>query len=279
MKHLLSVLLAAVLLLTCAVGASAFTSDGVGPMPNLINGTHRWLVDRSFVILENEQPAAAAWFDEQARSTIREYMDWPDHNERAAGEVFLDDFMAIWHSYRPEDGTNTLGNQNGNAAKRLAHWYEAAVAHYMAGDTQAAFADLGKSLHYLTDLLSPPHTGERSFDFLVGAQVFNPLRLLRNAVIHGPYELLATAAQRNYAVDAGGLYDWSMEHGIEEIGHENALFSVYYYAISEELLRFPFAPEKISATFKYPLERAQQSVAGFLYRFYHDVQAAAADRS
>jgi len=273
MKPLLSVLLAAILLFACAVGASAFTSDGVGPMPNLINGTHRWLVDQSFIILENEQPAVAAWFDEQARSTIREYMDWPDHNERAAGEVFLDDLMAIWHSYRPEDGTNTLGNQNGNAKMRLVHWYEAAVAHYIAGDTQAAFADLGKALHYLTDLLSPPHAGERSFDSILDVQAFNPLRLLRNALIHGPYELLANVLQCNYAVETGGLYAWSMEHSIEEIGHENALFSVCYYAMLEELLLFPFAPEKISATINYPLERAQQSVAGFLYRFYRDVQA------
>jgi len=273
MKRLLSVLFAAALLFSCSVNAFAFTSDGLGPMPNLINGTHRWFVDRGFVILEHEQPEIAAWYNQQARQSIREFMDWPDHNERAQGDVFFDTVMGIWHSYRPEDGTNTLGNQNGNAKMRLAHWYGAAVSNYIAGEAEAAFQDLGKALHYLTDLLSPPHTGERSFELILGAKVFNPLRLVRNALIHGPYELLASALKYNYAVETGGLYDWSMENSIEGIGHQNALFSLAYYKLLEELLLFPFAPEKIHATMKYPLERGQQSVAGILYRFFHDVQS------
>lgn len=273
MKRLLSALFAAALLFACSIGAFAFTSDGFGPVPDLIDGTHRWFVDQGFVILENEQPAAAAWFGLEARRAIREYMDWPDHNERA-GDVLFDVVMGNWHSYLPEDGTNTLGNQNGNAKTRLAHWYGAAVSNYKAGDAQAAFQDLGKALHYLTDLLSPPHVGERSFDTVRGIKVINPLRMFRNAFIHGPYELLASALKDNYAVETGGLYGWTTENSLEQIGHQNALFSADYYAMLEELLLCPFAPEKMTATFKGPLERAQQSVAGILYRFYRDARAA-----
>jgi len=272
MKRLLSVLLAAALLFTCSVGASAFTADGIGPFPDIIKGTHRWFVDRGFDILENEQPAVAAWFGQEGRGIVREYIDWPDHNERAEGN-FFDVFMAIWHSYRPEDGTNTLGNQNGNAKIRFAYWYGEAVSNYKAGDAQAAFQDLGKAMHYLTDLLSPPHTGERSFEIICGTKVINPLRMLRNAPIHGGYELLAGALQDNYAVETGGFYDWATENSLEEIGHQNALYSDGYYAILEEWLLCPFAPEKFASTVKDPLEWGQRCVAGILYRFYCDVQA------
>ena len=272
MKRLLSVFLAAALLLAYPAGVSAFTSDGLSFAPNLISGTHRWFVDQSFVILENERPAAAKWFGQEARRTIREYMDWPDHNERA-GDIFFDVVMGNWHSYLPGDGTNTLGNQNGNAKTRLAYWYGAAVSNHKAGNAQAAFQDLGKALHYLTDLLSPPHVGERSFDTVKGVKVLNPLRMFRNAFIHGPYELLASALKDNYSIDTGGLYGWAAENSIEQVGHQNAMFSAEYYAILEELLVFPFAPDKIAAAVQDPLEQAQRSVAGVLYRFYRDVQA------
>ena len=272
MKRFLSVLLASGMLLACSINASAFTSDGLSAAPNLINGTHRWFVDRSFGILENEQPVIAAWFGQEARCTIREYMDWPDHNERA-GDVLFDVIMGNWHSYLPGDGTNTLGNQNGNAKTRLVYWYDKAVSNYKAGNTEAAYQDLGKAMHYLTDLLSPPHVGERSFDVIRGIKVINPLRMLRNAPIHGPYELLVSIMKNSYAVEAGGLYDWATESSIEEIGHQNALFSAEYYAVLEELLLCPFSPGKFAAAVQYPLQRAQQSVAGLLYRFYHDVQA------
>jgi len=272
MKRILSALLAAALLSVCSIGASAFTSDGLSVAPNLIDGTHRWFIDQGFVILENEQPTAAAWFSLEARRTIREYADWPDHNERA-GDILFDAIMGNWHSYLPGDGTNTLGNQNGNAKTRLAYWYDKAVSNYKAGNTEEAYQDLGKAMHYLTDLLSPPHVGERSFDVLRGIKIINPLRMLRNAPIHGPYELLASAMKDNYATDTGGLYEWAMETCIEEIGHQNALFSAEHYHILEELLRFSFAPGKFVATVQGPLERGQRSAAGLLYRFYRDAQA------
>jgi len=272
MKRLLSVFFAAALLFVCPIGASAFTSDGLSAAPNLIKGTHRWFVDRSFEILENEQHTAAKWYGQEARRTIRDYMDWPDHNERA-GDILFDVIMGNWHSYLPEDGTNTLGNQNGNAKTRLVYWYDAAVSNYKAGDTQAAFQDLGKALHYFTDLLSPPHVGERSFDVIRGVKVINPLRMLRNAPIHGGYELLAGALKDNYAVETGGRYSWATENSIEQAGHQNALFSAEYYAVLEELLRCPFALDKVVAAVRDPLERAQRSVAGVLYRFYQDAQA------
>jgi len=272
MKRLLSALLAGVLLFACPIGARAFTSDGLSFAPNLIDGTHRWFVDQGFQILENEQPAAARWFDTQARSIVREYIDWPDHNERAEGMLF-DVIMAIWHSYLPEDGTNTLGNQNGNAKIRFAYWYDAAVANHRAGNARAAFEDLGKALHYLTDLLSPPHVGERSFEVIGGVKVINPLRMARNMFIHGPYELLAGAMQDTCAVEAGGLYAWALRTDVETAGHENALFSAEYYLQLEDLLRFQYVPGKFSAAVQGPLERGQQCVAGFLYRFYLDVKA------
>ena len=249
MKRSLFIFFAAALLFVCQIGASAFTSDGISFAPDLINGTHRWFVDRGFEILENEQPAAANWFGPEARRDIREYMDWPDHHERA-GDILFDVVMGNWHSYLPEDSTNTLGNQNGNAKTRLVYWYDAAVSSYKAGSTQAAFQDLGKALHFLTDLLSPPHVGERSFDVIRDIKVLNPLRMFRNAFIHGPYELLASTVKDNYAAETGGLYGWVTENSIEQLGHQNALFSAEYYATLEELLLCPFAPDKIITAVK-----------------------------
>jgi len=247
----------------------------------VINGTHRWFVAQGFEILGNEQPTAAKWFDEDARNIIREYVDWPDQNEK--GDDFFNNIMGSWHSYRPEDGLNTIGRNNGTAKSRFMFWYEEAVRNYKAGKKQAGLQDLGKAIHYLGDLCSPPHVGERSFEMFRGKKAFNPLRVARNGVTHLAYESVANALKRNYAIETGGLYAFATANSIEQIGHKTASYAVNYYAVIENSLIFPLTPEEAIAeilngaeaetrAIKEPLERAQASTAGLLYRFYRDVR-------
>ena len=257
-KRTLTVIVTLVFLLVSSVATSAFFIDGVGPFPNLLNGTHRWLIDQGFDILEHEQFAVANWFCEDARALIWEYIDWPDHNERG-GDLFST-IMGSWHSYRPEDSLCTIGRTAETAMTRFIFWYEFAIEQHMGGEEEAAFRALGKSIHYLTDLSSPPHTGERSFEMLFGTRVFNPIRVLYNGLTHFIYEAAVVVVQNNYAVQCGGLYDWFMQNCLEYIAHQTARYSVAFY---QRMCR---------GAIQAPLERAQRNVAGVLYRFYHEAQ-------
>jgi len=264
-KFSLTMLLAAALLLMTAIPAAGFFVDGVGPFPNLINGTHRWLVNQGFDILDNEQPAVASRFDENARALIWQYVDWPDSNER--GDTLANRIMGTWHSHRGEDGLDTLGNAGITANTRFVHWYNIALAYYADGDQEGAFAALGKSIHYLTDMASPPHAGERSFEVLGNCRIFNPFRVAVNAINHPVYEAWVNIVKYRHAVQCGGLYDDAVTYSPEEFGHQTAQYAMQFYPFFGRGF-FANSNTRIAA----PLHRAQRSVAGILYRFYHDTK-------
>jgi len=278
MKRLLSALLAAGLLIANSFGASAFFVDSIGDL-TFINGTHRWLIDRSFEILGNEKPAMARWYGEKARDIIREYTDWPDQYEK--GDDFANRTMGSWHSYRPKEGVNTLGKKDETANTRLVFWYNEAVSKYKAGQKDESFRALGKATHYLGDMASPPHTGERSYWILSGVIVYRPLRIAFNGASHLTYEAAANTLKDFYAVQTGGLYHLAMQNSVKQIGHKTALFSLNYYYIIEDSEIFRMrVDEAVTETrkgngleqrsIKEPLEYAQKILAGLLYRFYHD---------
>ena len=280
MKRLFSIFLAAALLFANAFGASAFFVDSIGDL-NFINGTHRWLIERSFEMLGNEKPAVARWYGGIARGIIREYADWPDQYEK--GDDFANRTMGSWHSYRPKNGVNTLGKKGETANTRFIYWYNEAVAKYKAGKKEESFQALGKAAHYLGDMASPPHTGERSYFMLSGIIVYRPLRVAINGVTHLTYEAAANTLKDFYAVQTGGMYDHAMKNSVKQIGHRTALFSLNYYYIIEDSeifrMRVDEAVTEIrngngleQRSIKEPLEYAQKILAGLLYRFYIDVR-------
>ena len=273
-------------------------------------GTHQWLSARGFAILRNERSSAFQWFSSYAngRERVIRFSDWPDWPESGERYPILEFSLAgipVWrqesnnrHFYHLPTGTNLLNDQidrGENAVTRFEYWYNRAVEHYLGCDKEdcfRAFEYLGKSIHFLADLGSPPHIGDiapadtrfrtlaTSNDTITHVQMLNNrLCFLNTGLNHLRYEVVAHQLRKDFATHGGGHYHWVEENiPLRELAGEIARYSYGYYPRSQSavfatgvcvfsLLGKPQYRDAIGN----PLLASQRNIAGILYRFFYDV--------
>jgi len=227
------------------------------------NNTHQWITSRAFTILNNDRRNARNWFASRPgtsrhgnfMATVIGYSDWPDHYE---GRNQND-----WHFYHVETGTNFYWNRNDShtARSRFEHWYNQAVAAGRRADWANAARFLGKAIHYLSDLNSPPHTGDRATNVL---GIMFPCPVL--SLAHGIYEMEADVYRDFFLATTSPYYNWHLTNTPSQIARTVAVTANQYYPAC--YLPFPLN----LAAIQWPLTWAQQHVAALLYKFYVDSQ-------
>ena len=218
--------------------------------------THQWLTSRALTILQNDKPSVYNWFLTSEKQLMTEYSDWPDNNETK-------DYNS-WHFYHYATGTNYWWNRNDThtAKSRFSYWYGQAVAQGKNANWNTAAQHLGKAIHYLSDMGTPCHTGERAINPALG---IDPRNLIQ-ASNHSTYEQRANDAKSLYAVSTASYYNWFISNTTSYIADINSSISSSYYAncySSDATLRNP--------TIEWPLKYTQQDVAGLIYKYFYDV--------
>ena len=238
--------------------APDYSSDNQGDWASGgISKTHQWLTARGFAILANEQSAIYSKFTAAQIGYVTEDSDWPDII--ANGET-IDTFNC--HFYNYPTGTNYWWETTPTAKDKFDYWYNSAKDKYNRDDTEEGFKDLGKAIHYLSDIGSPVHTGDRAFDTGLGLIVD-----IAQGARHFAYESDADTYKTNFSATSGGYYYFYANNNTDYIIEVNAGISYNYYADTAPL----FPPyDDYWAAVQYPLEYTQRDIAGLLYKFYLD---------
>ena len=254
------------------------------------NKTHQWIITRAFTILNSERPLAYSMFTSHERSLITKFSDWPDWKD--SGETgpaipFYENSNS-WHFFCYNHKTNLTGGvldaPRPTAVDRFEYWYGSAVNKYRNGDKEGGCEDLGKAIHYLSDLGTPVHTGYcyRDLDDLYIASSYPDLGVI-TLQVHGPYESDANAQRANYAVVDGGRYDWATSRNLTQIAEEIAETSSFYFGRVFNAKSVPFYdllyPSHYREALEDPLKNNQRNIAGLLYKFSYDVHSVSPDTS
>ena len=95
--------------------------------------------------------------------TYSDWPDWPNSGERGP-EMLFGFWSNTSHFYRPSNGLNWFRDYQRpgiNARERTGFYFDRAVQAYNQNNPRQAFYYLGAASHFLTDLASPPHTGDQ----------------------------------------------------------------------------------------------------------------------
>ena len=124
------------------VGVSAFSSE-----------THQYTTLRGLNILDEVHGGNYSnFYTQKDRDQIFTYCTKPDEDEIEGAYKY--------HFYNPATEKNFMGEDD-SALTRCKSHYNKAVYYYKAGNREAAFEELGRSLHFLEDLNTPVHTNNQ----------------------------------------------------------------------------------------------------------------------
>ena len=150
MKRFFCLFLSVMLILGCTVPAMAADTDGGGVSAEWASGgiesTHQFLTNRLLAILANDKPNAAAILSPYS-GILLAYSDWPDTFENDGG-------LYTSHFYNPYTGKTFLGSTT--ALNRFTTHANNAKKYYAKNRT-LAMQELGKALHFLSDINEPHH--------------------------------------------------------------------------------------------------------------------------
>lgn len=216
--------------------------------------THQWIASRALTILNIDKGAEYSKYIKYDTSKIVEAADWPDADEG--------DWAHDCHFYYYPDKSNVWGWLYPTAKDMfLTHYYNALSyydnAYLDKSYITRAYQELGRAIHYLSDIGTPVHTGDH-----YKVPDINPLQLAN----HVHYETYAQNNRKGYAVSSSSYYDKYATQSIGTIADTNARVSYGYYQDTWQ--------SESSSTFlnsvKYPLQFVQMDIAGLLHKFYLD---------
>jgi len=244
---------------TLLQSGSGVISSGWSGGLNGKNKTHQWLVTRAFKILSNDNPVIKNRFTTNQIAVITEFSDWPDVKETNE--------MNNWHFYYYHTKTNFQGNSKPTAKSKFIDWYNSAVNKYNRSHNDVklqteAFQDLGKCIHYLSDLGTPVHTGDRAHTFWNGGIIADGLQ----AAKHVSWEFVADQVKKFHEVESSEYYSWYTSNTLSYITEVNACISYDFYSDTQNPLNVGLYYGSMKSCLKY----TQKDVAGLLYKFYID---------
>jgi len=216
-----------------------------------IDHTHQFLVARGILILENDKTwnVAKHLYENNGTNILMEYADKPDEDEK--GVLFAG------HFYNPYTGMNFLGQTSPTAKTNFLQHTENAANNFYTDKTYA-WQELGRALHYLSDMNQPHHAS-------------NKVAILTN---HMEFESWVDERRIKYGVTSSPKYNDYLEDS----------FETYCSKIADDSAKNAYAykdPASASfSLFKYynydfaarnTLPYTQWVIAAFLYRFLKSV--------
>ncbi len=229
---------------------------------------HQWLVERGFLILQNGDGTIRNFYNPSQIAIIKKAADWPDSLLAISESSFI--FNNHFYHYQTE--TNYWHNKLNKitAKSKFIEWYDEAVNNYKSAtnsdDKIEALKQFGYAIHYISDLATPVHTGERSI-----SGTYNPLEIAHEDYIqaekHSQYEIDAYNARNEpgYVVSDAPDYLWYITNYLDNIAEVVAYYSSICYpdAYSDVAL-------KRQNAIKTPVQSSQKVVAAIINRFIFD---------
>jgi PKD repeat protein len=229
------------------------------------------------IVLFSLLPAISAYKESDqlngGQTTHQFIMDWVPTILRNDGYPFLADFLTtylnqmkfgsmraddtLWDSREHYMDPNAHGGYLlfKSAGQLADERFDAAVDHWLSGDKSSAFYDLGWSTHLVQDLTVPHHAAVTALNY------------------HAEYEQWVYDNQNLYAVESGGIYDFS-SHVSGHYDSEsdpfdwvdyNAHFSIDYYSYVNGQNGAGGNDYDLASSILLP--RAQRTSAGYVYMF------------
>lgn len=214
---------------------------------NGIDHTHQFLVARGILILENDKSweIAKHLYKDNGARIIMEYADMPDKDE--IGVLFAG------HFYNPYTGQNFLGQTSPTAKTNFLQHTEKAVSNFNT-DKKFAWQELGRALHYLSDMNQPHHAS-------------NKVAVLTN---HADFENWVDKRRIKYGIKSSSKYGDYLEDPFEtycsKIADDSAK-NAYDYKDAASCTFPLFKYIKYDYAARNTLPYAQEVIAAFLYRF------------
>jgi phospholipase C len=198
---------------------------------------HKFINNQSIIILKKDG-------HKDAYNLISRYID--DIN---AGVVWADqDLKSSNHFYNPHTNKGLYGNSN--AKKECMSYYTNALQECFHGDYKKAMFYLGAACHLIQDLTVPQHAN---------------VRLLNNHRTYEKWVIQMYKHHDEFKIGEGGIYLNTLNHYID-LNSKKAINTYNRYShIKDQHTRF----YKITSI---GLSMAQKTTAGFMYKFFKDIQ-------
>ena len=223
------------------------------------NNTHQWITASALNILSIDgKTTICNWITTTDRTNLLTGSDWPDLYED--GNLLVD--YNRKHFYYWPNKCDYMGNTSTeNAKTRFVYWYNQAVIKYNSGSSSAiraaAFENLGKAIHYLSDLYTPVHTAQCTFGNIANIATLAPM--------HSSFETKANQYKSNYyAGYDGGLYSGWLNYTNAYIADVVACASYNAY------VSYCGNENTYGNAYGWALVSNQRDVAGLINKFYYD---------
>lgn len=215
-----------------------------------VNHTHQYLTSRALTILRNDKGDKTANLLSRYATTLLANSDWPDTNENDWG-------FYLGHFYDPVSGKTILGFNSPTAMSRFLVHAQNAKKYYAKNKT-ASMQELGRALHYLSDINVPHHAA------LLTALNSN----------HTTFENWVDANRANYVVNNTNFYSGltSADAKTNFTGYCKEIINLSaYHALDHvsEATSDSLDNKEIAA--KATMDYSQEIMAAFLYNFLRSV--------
>lgn len=210
--------------------------------------THKYIVANALIILSNDRGNSNSTFNGELNSSIlMEATDWPD---KLGNETDTGTFAG--HFYDPDSGKNWLGQTSPTARTRVESYFKSAVDAYRSGDVQLAMSNLGKGIHYVSDLNEPHHAS-------------NLTAVNSN---HSAFEKYVDKNRKSYTI-AGNLFSESVYTTALNTSTGDLMYSAAKQAKS--LVGSAQNESMYESVARQSIQHAIQTVTQYMYKFGKEV--------
>lgn len=217
-----------------------------------VNHTHQYILAQALIILRNDKGDKAANLLTKYASTLLQNSDWPDTSENDFG-------LYIGHFYDPYTGKTLLGMTSPTALTRFVTHAENAKKYY-AKNKPAAMQELGRAVHYLSDINVPHHAAlltaldSNHTEFEAWADATRTAYGVGQTTLYSG--LTVADPKRNYAGYCREIIQISARHGLEYVDEATSAYLSDWQIAAEASMEF-----------------SQEITAAFLYNFLRSVNA------
>lgn len=208
---------------------------------------HEKLIIKALDILKKEKPMVYSFF--LHNDNLINGAQEPDFDEHYNGSHYY------VYNNKETYYKNRLKKYMRSAKTSFLEHYTMAIYQYMNGYKEIAYNSLGRAIHYITDLGTPPHTSGVS-DYNIGASLFTKP--------HSNYEYFVVNNIEKYLVDKTNKYAYYMNEKLTIIINDIAYKSSRY---KNDLLK----KRNYECMTEDVVLNILESITGIINRFYNTI--------
>lgn len=238
--NLNKILVSYVMLMSVFLFSKNFVSAFDGP-------THKYVTVESINIFSKMGDDYKNFYTDKAVEYLVKYCEMPDEDEN--------DGLYKYHFYNIATGRNFMGEKMSALSKAKVHYKEALLS-YKTGNLSKTWEELGRSIHFMEDLITPVHSG---YD--------QPMDALNKLSMHVDFERKCVLVQEECHAEVSDLWlRYFVDNSLEEIGKmcsrlaNDNFFALEKNYVSQEIVAYN------------TVNNAEKIVVGILYKFFVESQ-------